>query len=784
MSESRHPGALRAFQARCLAWARRWSHHSAEPHILFPALAVLILGVIWGTTLNLVTVERIAAQDGASDAIRESAATYEAQALRALHEIDQTLKIVKYAADLKGSAGVLPDLRANALLPPDLLFAVGIADANGDVVAGTRASLKGNIASRDYFVGQRLADAFVVGSPRRRVDTGEWTMQFSRRLATADGRFNGIVFMSVDAAYFVSAYEPEKLGAHGLLGLLGTDGVFRARRSGDEVSAGGSVVDVARFVAASDGVVASTDVALDGISRFTKAIKLFDLPLVVVVGLSRDEQFATANRKAMTYLGRAVGGSVVVVALLLLLGRMSRQLAEGRKRAVAEQALHAERVEHLAYHDALTALPNRSMFSRLLVQSIAHAKRHERRLAVLFLDLDRFKQINDTLGHDAGDQLLKEVAVRLGTCLRTSDTVARLGGDEFVALLPELDDHRYAATVALKILAVLATPFVVSGHDVRVTASIGISTYPTDGLDESTLTKNADIAMYSAKAEGKNNFQFYSARLSPPTLERLDLECALRQALERQELFIEYRPRCDSDSGRITAMETVLRWQHPARGAIDSPDFMPVAEETGLGVAIGDWMLTTVCAQQMAWQREGLPPLVVAIRLTERQLFDDHFLGRLAAILGASGMRPSLLELAIGEQQLMPDVRKTMQSLVGLRDLGVRIAIDDFGVGYAALATLKRFPIDTIKIHRSMARNIARNGDARELAEALVAMGRTLSRNVRTPDATDDRRDDLPPAEGCDGLRTFFLDQPVAANGVPHRLLNAPPRLASEPNPT
>ena len=258
---------------------------------------------------------------------------------------------------------------------------------------------------------------------------------------------------------------------------------------------------------------------------------------------------------------------------------------------------------------------------------------------------------------------------------------------------------------------------------------------------------------------------------------------ALRQALESHEFVIEYQPRCDSDSGRITAMEAVLRWQHPTRGAIDAPDFMPVAEETGLAVAIGDWMLGTVCAQQVAWEREALPSLVVAVRLSERQLFDEHFLARLTAILDASGMRPSLLELAIGEQQLMPDVRKTMEALVGLRDLGVRIAIDDFGAGYAALATLKRFPIDTIKIHRSMARNIARNGEARELAEALVAMGRTLSQNVRTPDASADGHDDLPPAQGCDGLRTFFLDKPVTAHGVPQRL-TASPRVASKPYAT
>ena len=360
--------------------------------------------------------------------------------------------------------------------------------------------------------------------------------------------------------------------------------------------------------------------------RYTSARQLYEFPLAVIVGLSADEQLAATRRSLHTYLWRAAAGSLVLILIAIVLGRLSRQLALSRQRAVEEQIAHAARVEYLAYHDGLTALPNRSLFSKLLGQSISQAHRYDRQLAVLFLDLDRFKQINDTLGHEAGDQLLQEVATRLKACLRDSDTVARLGGDEFVVLLPELDVEKYAATVAQKILSAVARPFVLLGQEFRVTASIGISTYPQDGLDEQTLTKNADIAMYQAKEEGKNNFQFYSEKLNANSLERLTLESGLRHALERNEFQLHYQAKRDIRSGRITGMEALLRWQHPDLGTVAPMQFIPVAEETGLIVPIGKWVLKTACLQNVAWQSEGLPHLSMAVNLTARQFSDEGLL--------------------------------------------------------------------------------------------------------------------------------------------------------------
>ncbi len=452
---------------------------------------------------------------------RELAETYEAQVVRALREIDRTLQYVKYAVDFRSKRVVLQELKARDLLPADLLFVVRITDSEGNVVASTRTTGLTSVAGTDYFESQRQGDSLAVGTPRRDPTSGEWSIHFSRRLNSADGNFSGIVVISVDAAYFVSGYEASKLGEHGVLGILGTDGVFRIRRTGDPVEVG-SKVDYAAVMPsaeASDQAARLSVNAWDGVARYTSARELYDFPLAVIVGLSTDEQLASVRREMHAHLWRAFAGSLVLILVVAVLSRMSRQLALARLRAVEEQLVHARRVEYLAYHDGLTQLPNRSMFSKVLTQSIKHSNRYNRQVAVLFLDLDRFKHINDTLGHEAGDQLLQGVATRLKACLRDSDTVARLGGDEFVVLLPEFDGTKHVATVARKILSAVAQPFVLLGQEFRVTVSLGISIYPQDGLDEQTLTKNADIAMYQAKEDGKNNFRFYSEALNVNSLE-------------------------------------------------------------------------------------------------------------------------------------------------------------------------------------------------------------------------------------------------------------------------
>jgi len=734
-----------------------------EAYILFPLSAVVLLLAIWAGTLYLIEVERGRAQQEIAAASLEIAATYEAQILRAVREIDQTLKLIKYAYESEGERNPLPSLKTRALLPSPYVFDVSVVDASGVVVASTQASETGLQLARDTLQNVWHATTLSISRPWKNPVTGEWRLRFSRRLDAADGGFSGIAMVEVDAAYFVSSYDASKLGDRGVLGLLGTDGLFRVRRTGEAVTAG-DAVNYATVVPDTENTEAVLSVnGWDEVLRYTSSRQLYDFPLAVIVGLSEEEQLAAVTRQARVYLWRAAGGSLLLVLLVGLLSRTSWQLAQSRARAAQAKITYAERVEYLAYHDGLTALPNRSLFSKVLTQSILEASRYDRQLAVLFLDLDRFKQINDTLGHDAGDQLLQEVAQRLKGCLRASDTVARLGGDEFVILLPELSEDKYVATTAHKILTAIARPFNLQGQEFRVTASVGVSVFAQDGLDEQTLMKNADIAMYQAKQKGKNNFQFYSEKMNADSLERMTLELSLRHALERQEFQLHYQAKRDIRSGRITGMEALLRWNHPDLGMVAPMQFIPVAEETGLIVSIGKWVLQTACRQNVAWQQQGLPRLSIAVNLTARQFSDENLLADLAAILAETGMDASLLELEIAERLLMQDVTRALRVLTGLKKLNIRIAIDDFGIGYSSLSALQQFPLDSIKIDRSFICDTASVPEDKALTEAIIAMGRTLSLTVVAQGVETKEQADFLRANACDEFQGFYFNKPVPA---------------------
>ena len=399
-----------------------------------------------------------------------------------------------------------------------------------------------------------------------------------------------------------------------------------------------------------------------------------------------------------------------------------------------------ERIRHLAHYDELTGLANRSMFSQRLSHALAQARRNGMQLAVLFIDLDRFKNINDTLGHEAGDSVLKEVAERLHGCLRESDTVGRLGGDEFVVLLEEMPQSMHCAEVAQKILAAVARPFAFDTQEFHLTASIGISTYPADSEDVQSLLKNADVAMYRAKELGKNNFQFYSAQMNIHTLERLALESSLRRALERNEFVLHYQPKVDIRSGRIIGMEALVRWQHPTKGLIPPMQFIPLAEETGLIVPIGEWVLRTACARNKSWQEQGLPPLRIAVNLSARQFTHENLLPDVARVLNETGLDAAFLELEITESMVMHDPEHAIELLNKLKAMGISISIDDFGTGYSSLSYLKRFPIDSVKIDRSFHQGPADGrrrcrdhpGDHRDGARPKTQSNRRRGRDRRT----------------------------------------------------
>ncbi len=435
----------------------------------------------------------------------------------------------------------------------------------------------------------------------------------------------------------------------------------------------------------------------------------------------------------------------------------------GVSREITEQKIAEERIQHLATHDSLTGLPNRVMFSHLVANAIASAQRYQRNCAVLFIDLDRFKFINDSLGHEAGDQLLKEISKRFKKALRASDVVARLGGDEFVVLIQDLQQETQAATVARKLLSATLKPITLGGRDCHITASIGVAMYPQDGGDEQSLMKNADIAMYYAKDEGKNNYQFYSKDIRAQSLERLALETNLRQALEREEFTLHYQAKRELEKGRITGVEALLRWDNAELGPVSPARFIPIAEDTGLIIPIGKWVLRTACEQNVAWQRMGLPPIHMAVNLSARQFTDERLVQDIAAILQETGMAPNLLELEITEGMVIQNPEHALRLLREIKEMGVRLAIDDFGTGYSSLGQLKNFPIDTLKVDRSFIRDIATNAEDKALTEAIIAMGKTLQLTVVAEGVETQEQENFLREHACDEMQGYLFSKPVPA---------------------
>lgn len=385
---------------------------------------------------------------------------------------------------------------------------------------------------------------------------------------------------------------------------------------------------------------------------------------------------------------------------------------------------------YLAHHDVLTDLPNRALFSDRLRQALFEGNRQGRLVAVAFLDLDRFKNINDSLGHETGDLLLRGVADRLRANVRETDTVARISGDEFMLVLPGLTNVDDASRIAQKILAGLRQPFVIAGHELYVSASLGLAIYPHDAKDVEGLLRNADVAMYRAKETGRNSYQFYAAEMTALAQEHLELEGALRRALERGEFALHFQPMLDLAAGVVVSVEALLRWIHPERGVVEPAQFVHLAEETGLIAPIGEWALRNACARCIEWDRAGLGPLRLAVNISPRQFQSPSLADTVAAVLAETGLAPERLELELTEGVLLHNPENTIANMDRLSAMGVRLSIDDFGTGYSSLTYIKRLPIDQLKIDRSFVRDIPGDEDDAAIATAIIAMAHNLKITV------------------------------------------------------
>jgi diguanylate cyclase (GGDEF)-like protein/PAS domain S-box-containing protein len=430
---------------------------------------------------------------------------------------------------------------------------------------------------------------------------------------------------------------------------------------------------------------------------------------------------------------------------------------------------------HLAEHDFLTELPNRTLVNDRISQAIAAAQRHPTRVAVLFLDLDGFKHINDSLGHPTGDKLLQSIAKRLVKCVRGSDTISRQGGDEFVALLLDVDRPEDAGITARRMLQVVAEPHSIDQHDLHITASIGVSIYPDDGLDAETLIKNADTAMYQAKEHGRQNYQFFKPAMNIRAVERQSIEESLRRALERREFALHYQPKVSLKTGHITGAEALLRWTHPVRGQVPPGQFIGVAEACGLILPIGSWVLREACKQAQAWVTAGLHMGTMAVNVSALEFGDEKFLEGIFAILEDTGLDPTFLELELTESVLMKRAESTQSILMSLKGSGVQLAVDDFGTGYSSLSYLTKFPIDALKIDQSFVRQVTATPDDTAIVTAVIGMGRSLNLRVVAEGVETYEELVFLQAHECDEAQGYYFSRPVVpeefakllATGIP-----------------
>ena len=1029
-----------------------------EAYVLFPVFAVLLLISAWTSVMHLVSVEGTAAEAAVAESSRELADTYEAQLVRNLASIDQTLKTVKYAYEMTGNDAI-QRLRDKGLLPSHMVFEIAIAGADGTLVSSTQAHPHGNIADRPCFVVQRrrAIDSSLpfVSEVSRNPINGASSITFSRRLRDSEGGFAGIVLVSVDPAYFTSGYDFSRMGKHGLLAMIGTDGIVRAQQMGSRTAWGAQMpIEVANESLETPSDVATIHPWDEGVARYTNVRALHGFPLVAVVGLSQAEQLVQFREHKRTYIWETAVGSIMLIALTLVLSRTSWQLALSRHRArqarqtyyaasegsidaffvlysergadgeisrfvvrdtnrrgvelsgfpkselvgktldeaflnskdngmfdefvrvadtgnvqerewihqrpdgsrlwlyrqvvrvedgvvaimrdisarkgaemrrqeqnrvlemiatatpvaevldylmrvlesqipaavcatlmrsednqslrvvaapslpdaywqtvfgtrvgadagpsgraihtlapviiadasleertrqemirvhvgdfagcwampiiapsgealasltmyvreartptpaeaevigsatriagiAIERSLAEDRIRHMASHDALTGLPNRSQLAVRLKQALSQRDARRRQLSVVFIDLDNFKLINDSLGHHAGDDLLKVIAARMTGCVRQPDTVVRLGGDEFVVMLfgdvgAKGDTASVTATIE-RIRDAILEPVELAGQSYQITCSMGVATYPDGGADADTLLKNADIAMYRAKALGRNNYQFYTAEMSARTHDRLRMQEQLRQALANGEFRLVYQPQVDLDTQTISGVEALVRWDHPTLGMVSPAHFIPLAEETGLIVPIGDWVLHEACKQNKAWQSAGLPALTMSVNVSARQFLHDEWVARVAHALAESGLDAQHLELELTESLIMQDLDAAIATMIEVQQMGVRLSIDDFGTGYSNLSALKHFPIVRLKIDQSFVRGLPHGEDDRAIVTGIISLARQLKLDVIAEGVETVDQLDFLLEHDCHDIQGYLFSRPLTADSL------------------
>ncbi|WP_445599826.1 putative bifunctional diguanylate cyclase/phosphodiesterase [Azospirillum sp. A39] len=761
---------------------------------LIMAFAAVMLACLWGAVLHEINHERSTAIELGQRKAADLARAFEARLADRFNRLDHDL------VEVRDAVGAPPGLRPGRLatlkrpLLDHALIQMAIIDAHGRLIDSTLPVSTGrSVADRSYFRAHRewaaagTSDRLFVSEPMLGRFSDRWSVQFTRRIESADGAFAGILLFAVDPFVFVELAQDLPIGDHGFVSLVGRDRIIRLLQArhdatvqktwlGRQIPADTALVDPER------PGIAVVPMTVAGHATVTAYRRMPGIPLIAAVHLTVEELLAPVQERATFLVGAAAAGSAVVVLFAAGLAatiwrqhrtraalaaanarlRDSEQALEQRvlerTRELEESNLH---VQELAYTDPLTHLPNRARFAQRAAEAVDRAAREGRMMALLFLDLDRFKMVNDTLGHAAGDELLVEVATRIRRIVRRSDVVARMGGDEFVIIAENLAAPGDAHHTAQRLLAAFAAPVSVRGQDLHLGLSIGIALFPDDGADASTLLKSADAAMYAAKAAGRHTVRQFSAAMSDAAARRLELETALRRAVQEQALTLVYQPKLCLATGRVRGVEALVRWQHPECGSVSPAEFIPLAEETGLIEPIGAWVLEEACRTIAGWDDERLGPLSVAVNVAATQVTRGDLVGQIERLTHAHRVDPTRLEIEVTETAVLADTDRAFATLNRLRSLGVVVALDDFGTGYSSLAHLRQLDIDSIKIDRSFLDGVRLGNRNAEIVRLIIRLAKALDLTVVAEGVECPEHVTFLKESGCDLIQGFHIARPM-----------------------
>ena len=624
-----------------------------------------------------------------------------------------------------------------------------------------------NISDRMYFQRQRADSTagLVISAPLIARTTGKWSFVLSRRLNFKDGNFAGIVLVVLNLEYFQHLYHALNLGPHGLVALFDSDSHLAARYPPSEKDMG-KIADLNAKTYLDKGIthaVYNAKSALDGIPRVFAFRKVGNLPLIVFAGIADEDYLAAWHRHIWQSSIGAMIFSFVVIGFVLL----QRRAEDALRKSDIKSRSDDEQIAYLAFYDQLTGLPNRRLLSDRLHQALAASARSGKTGALLFIDLDNFKSLIDTLGYDMADLMLQQTARRLEACVRKSDSVAHIDGDEFVVMLEDLSAipikaAAQAEAVGEKILASLSQPYQLdTHHEHHSTASVGVTLFNGGQLTTDELLKQADIAMFQAKKAGRNTLRFFDPQMQASITARFSLEGELRKALELQQFHLYYQVQVDSSHHPLGA-EALIRWIHPLRGLVPPDQFIPLAEETGLILPIGHWVLETACAQLKVWEQNALTrDLVLAVNVSARQFHQTDFVAQVQAVVQHHAINPKLLKLELTEGMLIENIEETIATMGALNKVGVKLSLDDFGTGYSSLQYLKRLPIDQLKIDQSFVRDITTDKDDMAIVHTIIAMAQSLDMHVIAEGVETEEQRQLLLDNGCIHYQGYLFGRPV-----------------------